>query len=130
MTALTSPEFAAESGASAAPWYSRMLVNRLLGWALVMPLALMIALTSWQYMGIEAHQNAGVKPDASLLIAGGAAAKQRVLNDYEDFYVGVDSLIMGARTWDFMVRHGSWPYGGKPTWIVSRRTFAQPARPR
>lgn len=40
-------------------------------------------------------------------------------NDYEDFYAGVDSLIMGARTWDFMVRHGSWPYAGKPTWIIT-----------
>ena len=26
---------------------------------------------------------------------------------------------MGARTWDFMVAHGSWPYAGKPTWIVT-----------
>ena len=40
-------------------------------------------------------------------------------NDYLDFYTGVDSLIMGARTWDFMVEHGSWPYAGKPTWIVT-----------
>ena len=40
-------------------------------------------------------------------------------NDYLDFYAGVDSLIMGARTWDFMVAHGSWPYAGKPTWIVT-----------
>ena len=40
-------------------------------------------------------------------------------NDYEVFYADVDSLIMGARTWDFMVQHGSWPYGGKPTWIVT-----------
>ena len=40
-------------------------------------------------------------------------------NDYEDFYAGVDSLILGARTWDFMVAHGSWPYGDKPTWIVT-----------
>jgi dihydrofolate reductase len=40
-------------------------------------------------------------------------------NDYEDFYAGVDSLILGARTWDFMVEHGSWPYTGKPTWIVT-----------
>ena len=31
-------------------------------------------------------------------------------NDYEVFYADVDSLIMGARTWDFMVGHGSWPY--------------------
>ncbi len=40
-------------------------------------------------------------------------------NDYEVFYAGVDSLIMGARTWEFMVAHGSWPYTGKPTWIVT-----------
>ena len=40
-------------------------------------------------------------------------------SDYEDFYAGVDSLILGGRTWDFMVRHGSWPYAGKPTWIVT-----------
>ncbi len=40
-------------------------------------------------------------------------------NDYLTFYEGVDSLIMGARTWDFMVGHGSWPYGDKPTWIVT-----------
>jgi dihydrofolate reductase len=40
-------------------------------------------------------------------------------NDYEVFYADVDSLIMGAGTWEFMVRHGSWPYAGKPTWIVT-----------
>jgi dihydrofolate reductase len=40
-------------------------------------------------------------------------------NDYEVFYADVDSLLMGARTWDFMVGHGSWPYAGKPTWIVT-----------
>jgi dihydrofolate reductase len=39
-------------------------------------------------------------------------------NDYLTFYEGVDSLIMGARTWDFMVLHGSWPYD-KPTWVVT-----------
>jgi len=40
-------------------------------------------------------------------------------SDYEDFYAGVDSLVMGAGTWEFMVRHGSWPYAGKPTWVVT-----------
>jgi dihydrofolate reductase len=47
-------------------------------------------------------------------------------NDYEEFYVGVDSLIMGAGTWEFMVRHGSWPYGGKPTWIVTHAETLAP----
>lgn len=40
-------------------------------------------------------------------------------NDYEVMYATVDSLILGARTWDFMVKHGSWPYAGKPAWIVT-----------
>ena len=46
--------------------------------------------------------------------------------DYAGFYAGVDSLIMGAQTWDFMVRHGSWPYAGKPTWIVTHAESLAP----
>ena len=46
-------------------------------------------------------------------------------NDYLTFYEGVDSLIMGARTWDFMVQHGSWPYD-KPTWIVTHAETLAP----
>jgi dihydrofolate reductase len=46
--------------------------------------------------------------------------------DYAGFYAGVDSLIMGARTWDFMVRHGSWPYGDKPTWVVTHANSLDP----
>jgi dihydrofolate reductase len=57
---------------------------------------------------------AGVDHDLAFLktLTGGE-------NDYDVFYADVDSLIMGARTWDFMVAHGSWPYAGKPTWIVT-----------
>ena len=47
-------------------------------------------------------------------------------NDYEVFYADVDSLIMGARAWDFMVAHGSWPYAGKPTWIVTHAAQLAP----
>jgi len=47
-------------------------------------------------------------------------------NDYLDFYGGVDSLVMGARTWDFMVRHGSWPYADKPCWVVTHRDELDP----
>ena len=57
---------------------------------------------------------AGVDHDLSFLTTLTGAE-----NDYEVFYADVDSLIMGARTWDFMVAHGSWPYAGKPTWIVT-----------
>lgn len=47
-------------------------------------------------------------------------------NDYLDFYGDVDSLIMGARTWEFMVAHGSWPYAGKPTWVVTHAESLAP----
>ncbi len=40
-------------------------------------------------------------------------------NDYETFFADVDSLIMGAETWRFLVDHGSWAYGGTPSWIVT-----------
>ena len=57
----------------------------------------------------------GPDHDLSFLQTARRAGGQRL----RGFYAGVDSLIMGARTWDFMVRHGSWPYGDKPTWIVT-----------
>ena len=47
-------------------------------------------------------------------------------NDYLDFYADIDSLVMGAGTWEFMVRHGSWPYAGKPTWIVTHANELAP----
>jgi dihydrofolate reductase len=46
--------------------------------------------------------------------------------DYSTFYEGVDSLVMGARTWDFIVEHGSWPYAGKPTWVVTHAATLAP----
>ena len=39
--------------------------------------------------------------------------------DYEEFFSGVDSLVMGAETWRFIVGHGSWPYGKTPSWVVT-----------
>jgi len=42
-------------------------------------------------------------------------------NDYERFFADVDSLVMGAETWRFLVRHGSWPYTDTPCWVVSNR---------
>ena len=47
-------------------------------------------------------------------------------DDYSSFYDSLDSLIMGAGTWDFMVRHGSWPYADKPTWVVTHRDELEP----
>jgi dihydrofolate reductase len=46
--------------------------------------------------------------------------------DYESFYEGVDSLVMGAGTWEFVVQHGSWAYAGKPTWVVTHAAELAP----
>jgi dihydrofolate reductase len=39
---------------------------------------------------------------------------------YEDFFAEIDGLVMGARTYEFMTQH-SWPYGDRPTWLVTHR---------
>ncbi|MFN8223696.1 MAG: dihydrofolate reductase family protein [Gaiellales bacterium] len=40
-------------------------------------------------------------------------------DDYARFEASVDALVMGARTWDFLVGYGSWPYGDRPVWVVT-----------
>jgi dihydrofolate reductase len=39
---------------------------------------------------------------------------------YEDFFAEIDGLVMGAGTYEFMTQH-SWPYGERPTWLVTHR---------
>ena len=39
--------------------------------------------------------------------------------DYERFFGSFDSLVLGAETWRFLVGHGAWPYGDKPSWVVT-----------
>ena len=46
--------------------------------------------------------------------------------DYEQFVAGVDSLVMGAGTWQFMVGHGSWPYRTTPSWVVTHADRLEP----
>jgi hypothetical protein len=70
-----------------AGWLWRLLVNRWLGWVLVAGLAALIALTTLQYQRIEAAARAGHGSQASMLIGGGKIQGQRILNDFEDFYV-------------------------------------------
>lgn len=45
---------------------------------------------------------------------------------YDEFFAAVDSLVMGARTWHFVVRHGSWPYGERPAWVVTNEPRLEP----
>ena len=41
--------------------------------------------------------------------------------DYDRFFAEVDSVVMGAETWRFIVGHGRWPYAGTASWVVSHR---------
>jgi dihydrofolate reductase len=59
---------------------------------------------------------AGPNDDLSFLqtLAGGPG-----MYGYDEFLAEIDSLIMGAASWRFMVRHGSWPYRDRPTWVLT-----------
>ncbi len=46
--------------------------------------------------------------------------------DYDAFFAGVDSLILGGGTWRFVVRHGSWPYRDTPSWVVTHAERLEP----
>lgn len=43
---------------------------------------------------------------------------------YEAFYEGVGALVSGSATYEWVLAHigeGSWPYRGKPWWVLSSR---------
>jgi len=49
---------------------------------------------------------------------------------YDDFYAEVGALVSGSVTYEwllgYMSRGGSWPYMGKPYWVLSSRELEQP----
>ena len=50
---------------------------------------------------------------------------------YDRFYEGVGALISGSATYEFVIDHmksngSSWPYGGKPYWVLSSRELPVP----
>ena len=40
---------------------------------------------------------------------------------YEQFFAGVDALLMGRRTYDQVLGFGEWPYGDRPCWVMTHR---------
>lgn len=40
---------------------------------------------------------------------------------YEEFFASVDCLLMGSKTYEQVLGFGAWPYGQKPTYVVTRR---------
>jgi len=44
-----------------------------------------------------------------------------VQGDYDEFYGGIDALVMGRATYDWIVAHHPWNYGGRQSYVVTRR---------
>lgn len=40
---------------------------------------------------------------------------------YEEFFADVDALVVGSKTYEQVLGFGEWPYGRKPTYVVTRR---------
>jgi dihydrofolate reductase len=63
----------------------------------------------------------------------GARAEQSPMSEegsYEAFYADVGALVSGSVTYEFVLNHsseGSWPYAGKPYWVLSSRELPAPA---
>lgn len=40
---------------------------------------------------------------------------------YEDFFTGIDCLVMGAATYEQVLTFGEWPYEDRPTYVFTHR---------
>lgn len=65
----------------------RLLVNRWLAWVLAAPLLALAAMTALQYRTIESETEGNLGKAGSMLVAGAQVQHERILNDYEDFYI-------------------------------------------
>jgi len=45
---------------------------------------------------------------------------------YNEFYAKIDALVMGATTYEQVLGFGEWPYLGKPTIVLTRRSLPAP----
>ncbi|MGR0219303.1 dihydrofolate reductase family protein [Agromyces sp. ZXT2-6] len=46
---------------------------------------------------------------------------------YERFFAGVGALVLGATTYEWVLREGGgWPYGSLPTWVLTHRDLPVP----
>jgi dihydrofolate reductase len=47
---------------------------------------------------------------------------------FDAFLASVDALLMGRKTYDFIVGYGDWPFGVKPVFVLSTRDLEEPPR--
>jgi dihydrofolate reductase len=59
-----------------------------------------------------------------------AAGVETVEGGYGEFYDEIGALVLGSVTYEWVLGHiargGSWPYAGRPCWVLSSRTLPQP----
>lgn len=49
---------------------------------------------------------------------------QGSMDSFWKFFDDVDCLIMGSRTYEWILEHGEWPYGQKPTYVTTQRDLS------
>jgi dihydrofolate reductase len=52
---------------------------------------------------------------------GGSEDEGGGAGSYEAFFESVDCLVMGSRTYEQVLGFGEWPYGDRPTYVVTNR---------
>lgn len=40
---------------------------------------------------------------------------------FAGFYSGVDAVLVGGRTYDACLKHGEWPFPGRPCWVLTQQ---------
>jgi dihydrofolate reductase len=46
-------------------------------------------------------------------------------DSYEEFFADVDCLVMGSRTYEQILGFDEWPYGDRPTYVLTERELPQ-----
>ncbi|KAB1194651.1 dihydrofolate reductase [Haloferax sp. MBLA0076] len=49
------------------------------------------------------------------------SANGDIADAYEEFFASIDCLVMGATTYEQILTFGEWPYGDRPTYVLTHR---------
>jgi dihydrofolate reductase len=62
------------------------------------------------------------RPNGSFDFLHGSAGNEP--HGYEEFFASVDALLIGRKTFETVLEFDTWPYGSKPTFVLSTRPLA------
>jgi dihydrofolate reductase len=62
------------------------------------------------------------RPDGSFDFLHGSGGSEP--HGYEEFFSSVDALLIGRKTYETVLKFDDWPYGPKPTFVLSSRPLA------